>query len=509
MANAAVFTHYPLADRYTQRPPPSADELRARGFLAPNGSVVGGRLYYMWYAGDYDSAAWLYSQLLARWNDPVRGGVSIGWAVDPELALRFPPIFPLLLDPQQSAASDVLISGDSGAGYVNPTALYGPDRARLSGLPDGVSLWQRWNTDWNRQFGISFTGFAITGFAPHMDAQAEAMYVNFSAGGLVNQGWPGLATHLTANMPVFVQSDVPSDVGDAAAAIAAKFNASQRAPQFWMFRSVLTSPSFLKNVTDAAAARTGGGAIAVDPLTLGTLARVALGGSLDNRVSYTADTLPDAAPPGAVLPFTVTIRNDGWNALRADGHALLVSVTSVQALHRRMHVLEPRRRQRAAAERASARQQLGEEGTGVTAADSVTGAADAPAAAALLRPLRRPGSRLQRWLDRAEYAGQQLINVHAATGTATAAVRDLLRGVTFPLPADLSVSGSVTVPASLIVPLLRDFERRPMAGEEGERAPLLITVTYQLCSRTGTGRACNTTFDALGNIAWVHDILVQ
>ena len=117
MANAALYAHYLLADRYTQRPPPSVASLTSAGLLHPNGSVVGGRLYYMWYAGDYDSAAWLYSQLLPKWEDPARGSVPIGWGVNPNLALRFPVIFPLLVG--NASGVDVLISGDSGAGYVS------------------------------------------------------------------------------------------------------------------------------------------------------------------------------------------------------------------------------------------------------------------------------------------------------------------------------------------------------------------------------------------------------
>lgn len=50
------------------------------------------------YVGDYDSSAWIYSQLLQNYNDSARGGVPLGWAVNPNLKERFPVIFKFLYD---------------------------------------------------------------------------------------------------------------------------------------------------------------------------------------------------------------------------------------------------------------------------------------------------------------------------------------------------------------------------------------------------------------------------
>lgn len=399
MQNAALWMHYPISNRLVQAPPPSMASLIARGLLAVNSStgsdigiahqaqdqdgastrsstasalagaggavyVPGNRLYYMFYAGDYDSAAWLYSQLIGHWNDTARGSVPIGWGIDPELSLRFPPIFPLVYG-TATPGVDVIISGDSGSGYVNPTALYGATRANVSGLPDGRDAWIAYNTAWYRHMGLTFTGFAISGDAPQMDPTAESMYFNFSANGVVDQGWPGLNPHITGNMPVFTQTDLPSDPHAAAADVLTYWKASEPTPQFQMFRSVLTSPSFFASVASQASTNSSGSAIVVDPLTLSYLARVAYGGSNDNRVAYVADTLPvpstaasstistsgapgpseavvastgtkrpDVAGGGAgsssafTLNFTVTVRNDGWNTLPAANHSLQVTLLS-------------------------------------------------------------------------------------------------------------------------------------------------------------------------------------
>ena len=43
-------------------------------------------------------------------------------------------------------ANDTLVSGDSGAGYVNPTQLFeGPARSAYSSLADASQLWIDWN----------------------------------------------------------------------------------------------------------------------------------------------------------------------------------------------------------------------------------------------------------------------------------------------------------------------------------------------------------------------------
>lgn len=50
--------------------------------------------------------------------------VPLGWAVDPNLKERFPVVFDYIFNSLQP--NDRLITGDSGAGYVNPTQLFVP-----------------------------------------------------------------------------------------------------------------------------------------------------------------------------------------------------------------------------------------------------------------------------------------------------------------------------------------------------------------------------------------------
>jgi hypothetical protein len=451
MANAAFWAFFPLADRYVQAPPPSRAALTARGLLAADGSVVGHRLYYMFYAGDYDSAAWVYSQLAERWEDPARGSVPIGWGVDPGLATRFPPIWPLLFG-GANAATDVIITADSGAGYLNPTMLYGPARAAESGLPSGLAPWVALNTALNRQFGLRFSGFVISADAPQPTPADDAVFASFSSHGIVDQGWPALKAYLNGNLPVVTQWDLSADVGSASATVASYAHPDEAAPRWQMFRSVLTSPTFLAAVAANATAVSGGAAVAVTPLELAALMRVQLGGSNENFVAYVADSLPPTAPAGALVSFNATLRNDGWNVLAAARHGLVVAAASLQRL--------VDARGLARAEWAAA---------GLKAPDAAEG---------VLRAARRS-------LARAGFLGR------AREGLAGAAAS----AVVFPLPADLAVGGSVVVQASVQLPALA-------AGDDGA----IVEVTYQL-AELDAGGGVTKTFDAYGNIAWQSSVV--
>lgn len=106
MANAAFYQHFPLQpkylsfsqlqwhfNRYQQNPAPTYDELVQKGYIDSNGKVVTQTyvhfmilLSYLWtkmqimfYVGDYDSAAWLYSEFKGNWDDSDRGSVPLGW----------------------------------------------------------------------------------------------------------------------------------------------------------------------------------------------------------------------------------------------------------------------------------------------------------------------------------------------------------------------------------------------------------------------------------------------
>lgn len=454
MASASLYQFIPLSDRNIQPTTlPSKTSLQSKGYLDANGNVVGKRLYYMWYAGDFDSAAWLYSQLLSRWNDPMRGNISIGWPIDPGLSERFPIIYPTIFSTM--AEGDVYIAGDSGLGYINPTQLYGLSRLLISGLPDGRDVWIHANTAYYRHFDLSFSGFVITGDAPTMDTTAESMYYNFSANGLINQGFSNEVTHLSGNMPVTVQSDIPSTVNDAVTAVQGSYNSNNPLPQFHMFRSVLTSPTYLSQVSTAVTNVSNGNIIAVDPLTLGALIRIANGGNNDNRIGYIDDTIPSSGTSNSNVTFTVAVTNYGWNTLGSNNHSLLVQIINTQEL-----VFTG----------------IGRLGTEITSTTIP------------LQTAYNPRTTIRRLLTHQGYRGKNIYPRDITQKSVTIP----LWSVSIPFPSDLTIESTLIIPAYVTLP---------------SSAAGLVTILYQVAETDLNGNIINT-FDTYGNIPWETDILV-
>lgn len=252
-ANASFFTHQPL---------PAYPPERAR--VRPPVGPVAAKHHVAFYAGDWDSAAWLYHMLPTLWTDTRRGEAPIGWAFNPNLSMRFPAAFALTRATR--TPNDWFITGDSGAGYVNPSLLEAP---RPSGLPSAVGLWERHNREWYARFGLSLTGFIIDGFAPPMPRSVLDAYARFSPDGAVAQKVEPVGVH--RGMPLLRMSDdLPHDPREAARLILSRLDGD--GPSFRIFRAILKSPSWYAEVAQAVAAGNPKADI-VDPYTLMALVR--------------------------------------------------------------------------------------------------------------------------------------------------------------------------------------------------------------------------------------------
>ncbi len=187
MANASFFAHERLKKAYPQLKPTLAD-LKARGYLDSKAQVTPKR-YVTFYVGDYDSSAWLYQMLPEKWNDPSRGMIPLGWAFNPALAFRFPT--GMAYAREKASANDFFVAGDSGIGYVNPGMLQEPRVP--SGLPSGLSEWEKLNRRLFKQWDLGIVGFVIDGNAPPMNQQTKESYARFSPNGVVAQKVPYLS----------------------------------------------------------------------------------------------------------------------------------------------------------------------------------------------------------------------------------------------------------------------------------------------------------------------------
>lgn len=242
MANASVFALFPQQAHYTQASPKAADWAKS-GYLDAHGKVVP-ETYVTFYVGDYDSAAWLYQKLPNLWNDPARGAVPLGWAFNPNLADRFP----VGLDwaRQTATVNDHFITGDSGAGYLNPGNLDG--NRPFSHLPSGLTTWEAHCQKYYSQWGLSLTGFVIDGDANPMSPETLKAYARFSPSGIVAQKLPTYQGLVPGTQTPYLTmgSDMPNpdQTDEAVHRIQSQLaNDHGSGPHFHIFRTVLWSPS--------------------------------------------------------------------------------------------------------------------------------------------------------------------------------------------------------------------------------------------------------------------------
>ncbi|MBO4548964.1 MAG: hypothetical protein J5758_07090, partial [Abditibacteriota bacterium] len=201
MANASVYSKYPLRKKYPQHKA-GENTLRGMGIIDPEGNVAAAN-YMCIYVGDYDSSAWLYQKLPSMWDDPVRGRIPLGWAVNPNLARRV--AFGMDYMRRFATQADSFVAGDSGAGYINPGSLAEPRKYSL--LPDGTDAWLRHCRKWYGRFDISVTGFIIDGHAPEMTEDILDAYMEFSPDGIGGQKLPSGTGVYKDRMPYKTMGD--------------------------------------------------------------------------------------------------------------------------------------------------------------------------------------------------------------------------------------------------------------------------------------------------------------
>ncbi len=249
MANASIFQHLPLKAVYTQTNLPTEATLKEEGFLDANGAVVPGD-YASIYLGDYDSAAWLYQRLPQIWNDPARGAIPLGWAFNPDLERRFP--LGLVYTRETATPNDTFISGDSGAGYLNPGYLVPP--RKWSELPSGLAAWTELCRKEFKRWDIGITGFVIDGNAPPMTEEVKRAYASFSPRGVVAQKIP--PESLVDGVPFLQMSEDLSNPQEGAATIERTFpvplglHQAAASTRFHTFRTILWSPTDEKKMYD-------------------------------------------------------------------------------------------------------------------------------------------------------------------------------------------------------------------------------------------------------------------
>ena len=245
MANASFYAHFPLKKKYPFRKPTLSD-LKKRGLIDEGGRPAN-KAYIALYIGDYDSAAWVYQLMPRFWSDPNRGAVPISWAFNPTLAERFAPGFDYIR--KTATPNDLFVAGDSGAGYVNVTALEAP--RPISGLPSALELWTEHCRKYYARWDLSVTGFLIDGFSRPIDEEGRKAYALFSPDGIVQHHYG--ESGITDGMPwLGMKYDLPNtpDSAEAAKIVLNDVQISDE-PQFFVYRTIIWTPTQIKALCEA------------------------------------------------------------------------------------------------------------------------------------------------------------------------------------------------------------------------------------------------------------------
>lgn len=314
LANASIYSRFPLPDRMTQNPKLSFTEARKLGYIDSQNQVSPLNFLNL-YIGDYDSACWTTRVALGKWTDANRGSVPMSWAFNPNLIRRCAAAYEYYN--RTRSANDSFIAGDCGAGYVNPSRLLA---GRESGLPSARDIWIQHNLEYFRKTNVKISGFLINGTAGPMGSDVDSMYQVFSGDGSYSQPpWYPQGDHLAGSMPALIQQqDLSGNVTNDIETVYA--SGTSDGGRFLSYRTILVTPTYVKNLYSGVVAKNPFVPWAlVDSRTYASLASCRLGRVPDNRATYTFDTLPDVFYAGSAASGAIGVRNDGWITWNASG----------------------------------------------------------------------------------------------------------------------------------------------------------------------------------------------
>jgi hypothetical protein len=262
LANASFYRHFPMREHYPQSAKPTADSLRERGLILADGTVKPMR-YVAFYAGDYDSSAWLTQFVPRWWSDPARGTVPLNWAFNPITDRRAPHVVDYAR--RHAVDGDWFVSGNNGVGYLIPTVLSSPRPDAT--VPDASKAWGELNRVAFAKYDLTVTGFIITGLDPQMTDEDLDKYQAFSPGGAMIQTSRPERWGVTSNgMPwirhvIDLAVDTGGDPADSARNLIEQTQGD--GPQFIMGRSILKSPTWHAEVVESIRSLPGGAEVQV------------------------------------------------------------------------------------------------------------------------------------------------------------------------------------------------------------------------------------------------------
>lgn len=312
VVNASIHSQFPLPDRLTQNAKLSFTDLRKLGYIDSTNKVSALNFVNL-YMGDYDGSTWM--DRLVKWDDPNRGRYPTSWAFNPNLLQVSASIYEYYN--RTRTENDSFIAGDCGSGYVNPSRVL---NNRISGLPSADDKWVQHNLKYYRLTNTKVTGFLINGTAGALGEDVDRMYARFSVDGTFSWSeWYPQGNHVTGSMPsVVMEPDLSHDAAKDIETIS-KIGVIA-GPKFLTHRTILVTPTYVKELFDGLSTRDSGLAWAfVDSRTQAGLVGASLGKAPDGRATYTFDTIPSDVKSGISFDASIGVRNDGWVTWKSTG----------------------------------------------------------------------------------------------------------------------------------------------------------------------------------------------
>ena len=231
LCNGSVYTQYKLKqETFTNNTVSNSEPLRFDKKVR----------YFTIYLGDYDCSAWLKYHMPTIWNDKTRGTLPLMWGFNPNLSRRVPMVFEYIY--KTLTPNDYIVTGDSGAGYANPSGLL---EARLRGdRPSAREAWMAYNKPYNKKFDLDICGFLLNGSNPITNEVLDMYADMFPGGAFTNQ-------NVLINYDGFYLKGLQMDVYDGTRIEDIYNTMKSRSDNFNAFRTICRSPSFISNLVNS------------------------------------------------------------------------------------------------------------------------------------------------------------------------------------------------------------------------------------------------------------------
>lgn len=308
LANASVYRHAKLPERFFQNKTPQPKTLQNKNYL-------------LFVLGDFRSSALLYQTIPYLWDDLYRGVLPIAWSVAPMLSERVPHVFQYMYDTR--TPNDYFIGAGSAAGLCYPNR-YLPPREHSDLDANGMWFLRNYTKELYKKFDLRQTAAADL----DRDTGVKEIFFNEKMQAFFREFSPHGVLTLKPYERRLSQFIVPFDLETANVqerllpldSVVERIASSSRSgqPTFQAYRFNLASPTSLYYLYQQLITKHPDLSFEVlDPTSYFYLLRQHYAGGEPEinfaMPTFIDDTIPRTLSPGVPVKVSFTLRNDGWD----------------------------------------------------------------------------------------------------------------------------------------------------------------------------------------------------